>query len=246
MRVALHYGRTDADPVGKMRFFNWRKGGGDATFASSRARARGKFPATPFIMAFSTKPNPSPASRLALILAGLGALALMGAPGCRITDDEMTAAVVTGVRPVSMEGTEPYFGGKVSVKVTVSRGIGSGLKKHNREERDAYAKADAKVFAGNPVPPVTLNLIVTNNTAEQVTVRLIDFNSDLGNFAIDPDTLTIEPGQSAESTPMVSDLGVSSDVIPFTVTIKMGTAKDSRTVSVRSTLVNTSATSQAK
>ncbi|HEY5227440.1 MAG TPA: hypothetical protein VIJ19_02810 [Opitutaceae bacterium] len=197
-------------------------------------------------MAFPTRPNPSPARRLALLLTGLGAAVLLAAPGCRTTDDEMTAAVVNGAHTVSMEGTEPFFGGKVSVKVTVSRGIGGGLRKHNREERDAYAKSDSKVFAGNPVPPVTLHLIVTNNGAEQVTVRLIDFNSDLGNFAIDPDSLTIEPGQSGEPTPMVSDLGVSSDVIPFTVTLKLGTARDSRTVSVRNTLVDTNATSQAK
>jgi hypothetical protein len=246
MRVALHYGRTDADPVGKMRFFNWRKGGGDATFGSSRASGPGSPPTLPLTMESSTRPNPSPARRLALLLAVLGTAVLLASPGCRTTDDEMTAAVVMGVHPVSMEGSEPFFGGKVSVKVTISRGIGSGLKKHNKDERDAYAKSDTKVFAGNPVPPVTLNLIVTNNTAEQVTVRLIDFNSDLGNFAIDPDTLAIEPGQSGSPTAMVSDLGVSSDVIPFTVTLKMGTARDSRTVSVRSNLVDTAATSQPK
>jgi hypothetical protein len=178
------------------------------------------------------RPKPAPVKCLALALCAVGAGLLAAASGCSHTaTDEITSAVVAGERPVAMEGTSAFFGGKVAVKVTLSRGIGHGLK-HSAKEREDYTTSEGRVFAGNPVPPVTLHLILTNTSADPVTVQLIDFNSDLGNFVIDPDVLTIAPGQSAEPTPMVSNLGVSSDEIPFTVTLKYGAARESRTVPV--------------
>jgi hypothetical protein len=197
-------------------------------------------------MEHTMRHNPSPARLLAPVLLALSLAVLLAGPGCRTTDDEMTNAVVAGVRPVAMEGNEAYFGGKLSVKVTISRGIGAGLKKRGKDEREAFAKSDTKQFAGNPVPPVTLHLYVTNTTGEAVTVKLLDFNSDLGNFAIDPDTLTIDPGQVGEPTPMVSDLGVTSDTIPFNVTLKLGTAKETKTVTTISVLSPADAASPQK
>ncbi|HZZ20424.1 MAG TPA: hypothetical protein VFE25_13695 [Opitutaceae bacterium] len=190
--------------------------------------------------------NLSPARLLAAALLTLSFAVLLAGPGCRTTDDEMTNAVVAGVRPVAMEGNEAFFSGKLSVKVTISRGIGQGLKKHGRDERDAFAKSDTKQFAGNPVPPVTLHLYVTNTSGETVTVNLIDFNSDLGNFAIDPDKLTIEAGQIGEPTPMVSDLGVTSDTIAFSVTLKLGGVKETKMVTTRSVLTSSDAASPQK
>ena len=49
---------------------------------------------------------------------------------------------------------------------------------------------------GSPLPPVTLHLILTNTGAEAVTVEMIDFISDLGNFALDPDKLRSPAGRS--------------------------------------------------
>jgi hypothetical protein len=190
--------------------------------------------------------NLSLASLLAPALLSLSLAVLLVGPGCRTTDDEMTNAVVAGVRPVAMEGNEAFFSGKLSVKVTISRGIGSGLKRTGKTERDAFAKSDTKQFAGNPVPPVTLHLYVTNTTGGSVTVKLIDFNSDLGNFAIDPDSLTIEAGQVGEPTPMVSDLGVTSDTIPFSVTLKLGSVKETKTVTTISVLAPADAASPQK
>jgi hypothetical protein len=190
--------------------------------------------------------NLSPARLLAPVLFSLSLAALLAAAGCRTTDDEMTNAVVVGVRPVAMEGNQAFFDGKLSVKVTISRGIGQGLKKRNKDEREAFAKSDTKQFAGNPVPPVTLHLFITNTTAAAITVKLIDFNSDLGNFAIDPDTLTIQPGQVGEPTPMVSDLGVTSDTIPFSVTLKVGSDRESRSVTTHSVLAPADAASPQK
>ena len=152
----------------------------------------------------------------------------------------MTKGVVSGEKPVSMEGSEPFFGGKVMAKVTVSRGVGKGMKGGkrggDRTTYDAYATSSGRTTLGNPLPPVTLHLILTNTGSEEISVKMLDFDSDLGNFVVDPDTVKIPPGQSAEPTPMVSQLGVVADVIPFSVRLELGNAKEARTVQVRNLL----------
>ncbi len=186
-----------------------------------------------------------PLNRLTLALAAAAMASILAASGCLMhpEQDELTKGVVAGERPVAMEGRDSFFAGKLGVKVTLSRGIGGGLKKGRGDkgkDYSAYAENSDRMLIGSPLPPVTLHLIVTNNGAEAVTVKLVDFDSDLGNFAMDPETLTIEPGKSAEPTTMVSSLGVTSDEIPFKVTLRIGTAKDSRTIKVRNIRVDSS------
>jgi hypothetical protein len=167
----------------------------------------------------------------------LAAMAIIGASGCsHPIDDELTKGVISGERPVAMEGSGSFFGGRVVAKVTLSRGIGRGLKRGKGETDkafEAYADNKEKTMVGSPLPPVTLHLILTNTGSDVVTVTAVDFVSDLGNFAIDPDTLTLQAGQSAEPTPMVSQLGVSSDEIPFKVALRLGKTKETQTIPVR-------------
>jgi hypothetical protein len=171
--------------------------------------------------------------------------ALLLASGCASKDnDEMTKGVISGERPVAMAGTGSFFGGMVASKITVSRGVGHGLKQGKGGEGGrgasadksayaAYANSDVKQTLGSPLPPVTLHLILTNTGPDEISVKILDFDSDLGNFVVDPDTVTIPPGRSAEPTPMVSQLGVSSDEIPFKVRLQLGKSSESRTISVR-------------
>ncbi|HEY5079201.1 MAG TPA: hypothetical protein VII43_05115 [Opitutaceae bacterium] len=208
------------------------------------------------------RPNTSPASPLTHALAAAGlVLASLGA-GCQHERvDQLTQAVESGERPVAMAGSEPFFGGKVTARVTVSRGIGHGFKRkgatflngpsgfgvteankeqdqaNDEEARQAYVEyMKTRPTNGTPLPPVTLHLIVINTGAEPVTIGIIDFNSDLGNFVVDPDTVTVAPGDSADATPMVSKLGVSSPEIPVTVTLRLGAAKETRVVYVKDLL----------
>ena len=208
------------------------------------------------------RPNTSPARPLSIALAAAGfALAVLGA-GCQHERvDQLTQAVEGGEKPVAMAGSEAFFGGKVTAKVTVSRGIGKGFKRQNAtftngasgfgatrtitqedlaneaQAQDAYADyMKTRPTIGTPLPPVTLHLILINQGAEPLKVGMVDFSSELGNFVVDPDTVTVAPGDSAEATPMVSRLGVSSPVIPVTVTLKLGAAKETRTVYVRDLL----------
>jgi hypothetical protein len=180
----------------------------------------------------------SPVNRLTLALAAASIALALGGPGCMHSDnDEMTNAVVSGEKSVSMEGNESFFGGKVAVKVTLSRGIGRGLHKAAGKDKgdytyQKYADNSSKSLLGSPLPPVTLHLILTNRGLDSVTITMVDFVSDMGNFAVDPDTLTIGPGLTAEPTPMVSELGVSSDSMPFKVTLKYGATRETKTFPV--------------
>jgi len=174
----------------------------------------------------------------ALAAACLGALLA----GCSTAEnDEMTKGVVAGERPVAMAGTGAFFGGKVASRITVSRGVGRGLKQGkgrgssgDRKTYDEYVHSENKQTLGSPLPPVTLHLMLTNTGPDEIAVKVIDFDSDLGNFVVDPDTVTIPPGRTAEPTPMVSQLGVSSDEIPFKVRLQLGKASETRTILVRS------------
>ena len=173
----------------------------------------------------------------------------------------MTQAVESGERPVAMAGSEAFFGGKVVVRVTLARGIGHGYKRQkatflsgnrgfdatrelaeqdraNAEEAKAAYEdyARAKVYIGVPLPPVTLHLILINTGDQPLTATVTDFNSDLGNFVIYPDTLVVPAGQTAEPTAMVSQLGVSSDEIPVTVAVRLGRTKETHVVVLRNLL----------
>lgn len=188
----------------------------------------------------------SPASRLSPSFAAACLAAALLGPGCVTkATDELTKGVVSGERPVAMAGTEAFFGGAVTAKVTVSRGVGAGLKQGKGRSRggggdkaayDAYVNSEGRTMVGSPLPPVTLHLILTNAGPAEVSVRVVDFSSELGNFVVDPDTVTIPPGKTAEPTPMVSQLGVSSDDLPFTVRLQLGKTREARTVTVHSLL----------
>ena len=182
-------------------------------------------------------------------------IALLG-PGCEHKQtDQITQAVLSGERPVAMAGSEPFFDGRITARITVSRGIGHGAKggggSRSRGGSDAYDQdraneriaqeaysdyAKAEVNNGTPLPPVTLHLILINSGTVPLTVAMLDFDSDLGNFVVDPDTITVAPGETSEPTPMVSQLGVSSNEIPVKVTLKLDSRKETRTVLVKSLL----------
>jgi hypothetical protein len=60
-----------------------------------------------------------------------------------------------------------------------------------------------------------------------------DFNSDLGNFVVEPTTMLLPPGQPVEAEPMTSTLGVTSDAIPLTVSVQIGDRTEKRILTLR-------------
>lgn len=69
-------------------------------------------------------------------------------------------------------------------------------------------------------PPVRLHLRLTNHGTDSVEVEVLDFNSDLGNFVVQPAKIAVGPGASAEADPMTSRLGVPGDAIPLTIRLR--------------------------
>jgi hypothetical protein len=96
----------------------------------------------------------------------------------------------------------------------------------------AMAYRQAKLALGSPLPPVTTRLKLENRGSEPVEIEISEVNSDLGNFAVRPSKLKIEPGQTSEPDPMISQLGVTSDEISVQVTLRRGGVKETHILKV--------------
>jgi len=72
------------------------------------------------------------------------------------------------------------------------------------------------------MPAAVLRLRLENTSLVTVVVEVRQMNSELGNFAVRPDTITLAPGQSVEPDPMESLLGLDTYALPVTVTLRKG------------------------
>jgi hypothetical protein len=233
--------RPDGQGTGKVAVLNWLTGNKYATF---RSPARSPF----------GPPIPDPAMlqkilnfpSLPLLLGGAAFALAMSSCSSPRPPDELARAVAIGERPVAMAGSSPFFDGTLKAEVTISRGIGRGtdalkhggdrakiLSLEGMDKEEAAAYIITKNDIGSPLPPVTMRLKLSNLQRATVSVEIRDFNSDLGNFAVVPGILTVEPGQSSEPDPMISQLGVTSDEIPVKVTLRMGAVTESKTILVK-------------
>jgi len=88
---------------------------------------------------------------------------------------------------------------------------------------------------GSPMPPVTLRLSLANNAQDgaPLEVEIVDFDSDLGNFALKPDHVSLAPGQTGGPGSVVSRLGVTSAEIPVKVTLRLAGKKETQSVVLR-------------
>jgi hypothetical protein len=176
----------------------------------------------------------------------LAALALAGAGCYSSPKNGFDEAVAAGERPVAMKGEGAFFGGKLGAVITLSRGVGSGVKNskfrppdvHSAlnsadDQKDAEAYLAARMEIGSPLAPITIRLILENRTQQVLKIEIVEMNSDLGNFAVQPDSLLLNAGQQSEPNPMISQLGVTSDQIPFTVTLTVGNKTETQTIVVK-------------
>ena len=151
------------------------------------------------------------------------------------------------VRPVALKGEGSFFGGQIGATLTVSRGFDREKRvPHERPDLIDIPDPDAKDYAenmskimalqirGSPLPPVVMQLSLANHGEQPAEVEITDLNSDLGNFAVRPDHLTIAAGKTAEPDPVHSSLGVTSEEIPVTVGLRVGTKTESHVILVKS------------
>jgi hypothetical protein len=164
-------------------------------------------------------------------------------------------AAASAPRPVAMQGEAKYFDGQIVATVSVSRGFergggrgrGGGRRGNydqleetdlpDPDEKD-YAESISKIMQlqirGSPMPPVTLRLALSNSTPQPIEVDISEVNSDLGNFAVQPEKLTVPAGKSAEPYPMNSQLGLIGDNLPVKVVLRVGDKTESQVITVRS------------
>ena len=89
-----------------------------------------------------------------------------------------------------------------------------------------------KIRASNEAP-VRLHLRLTNHGSEPVDVEVTDFNSDLGNFVVQPRKISLPADGSVEAEPMTSRLGLKADEIPVTVAVRVNGRTEKQTLILR-------------
>ncbi len=111
-----------------------------------------------------------------------------------------------------------------------NEGMGHVLEADESEPEYVRRRRDAEM------PGALMRLRLENTSAATVIVEIRDVNSDLGNFAVRPDMVTLLPGHTVETEPMLSKLGVDSYTLPVTITLRAGGKTEAKTLTLK--LVN--------
>jgi hypothetical protein len=83
------------------------------------------------------------------------------------------------------------------------------------------------------MPPVALRLRLTNKSKETIEVTFALCKSELGDFAVRPEKLALAPDQSAETDPMTSLLGLSSDELLLKVSLRVAGKVEQKDLTLR-------------
>lgn len=100
-----------------------------------------------------------------------------------------------------------------------ARGSGGALAEGRAGDRD---DSPVQRILPTNLPALRLHLRLTNLGATPIDVEVTDFDSELGNFVVQPDKIRLTPNGSAEADPMTSRLGIASDAIPVKVSLRAG------------------------
>jgi hypothetical protein len=95
---------------------------------------------------------------------------------------------------------------------------GGGEMPRSRPEGEGASRPNVQV---SNAPPVQFRLRLTNHGSEAVVLEVPDFNSALGNFVVQPRSLTVPAGGSVEATPMTSRLAVGGTEVTLTLGLRM-------------------------
>ncbi len=106
-----------------------------------------------------------------------------------------------------------------------------------KEAMEEYVRQVKAIRArGSPMPPVTLNVLFENRGTEPLTIEVTTVDSELGNFAVRPEKLTLAPGEKGTLDPMISQLGVTNDEIPLKLELRTAGKKESQVVLVKNVI----------
>ncbi|MBS0631739.1 MAG: hypothetical protein JSS11_07470 [Verrucomicrobia bacterium] len=190
-------------------------------------------------------------SSLALVLVSIAALGLAGCASSGGRHHRSDAGE-PAVPAIAMSGQQTFFAGQIRAEATLGQGRGahfadepkggggsgsggrrggsSGGGGHHRGGgmggAEGMGDGPSIHMRGSPLPPVKLRFRLANLGSTALTVRIVDLKSDLGDFAVQPDQLTLDPGKTTEVDPMFSQLGVNGDEIPVTIVLQLGNKKE--------------------
>ena len=118
---------------------------------------------------------------------------------------------------------EPESKSKTRGEYQGNQGMGGVTAEEGRQVR----RRDSEM------PGAVLRLRLENTSRATVIVEVRQLNSELGNFAVRPDTITLAPGQSVEPDPMESLLGLETYALPVTVTLREGGMTETKVLTLR-------------
>jgi len=160
--------------------------------------------------------------------------------------------------PPSMQGYADFFDGKLLVEASLGHGfrLRPGVMKnyggrnrlggtHDLDASDDDESAFGDVYyinsdddtenqsflprmSNSTLPPVALRVRVTNQMQQPVEIQFLECNSLLGNFAVQPEKVTIAAGATGSPDPMTSLLGVTSDEIQLKIGLNVGGIKETK------------------
>jgi hypothetical protein len=149
-----------------------------------------------------------------------------------------------------------FFDGALSADVTLEQIVmrrehagdggdhSSGKSRRSRRHDSSSAMDDSPVGdlpdesgvtrrAMGALPTVELRAKFTNNTTSPIEFAVTDFVSPLGNFAVRPERLTLEPQQSGEIDPMPAAYSDSITELTVDVRVRHAGKTESRSLRLR-------------
>lgn len=157
-------------------------------------------------------------------------------------------------RPL-LRGKGEFFAKALSVEATLAprrvafgrpdgKGGGSGGRgghHHGRRNRDAGEIPEAggsgedrpHVLQESHMPAIALQLHLTNHGAAPLTVTFTQCDSELGNFVVMPETVTLQPNETIDTEHMTSRLGFAGGQLPLTLGLRSGSQKEKQVLTLR-------------
>ncbi len=161
-----------------------------------------------------------------------------------------------------MAADDTFFAGKIAAHLTLGSGLpdnaqaggkdgsGSGGKgpggagghahggRRGGGDQGSSGGSDASDdprshLTDSPMPPALLRLRLDNMSAVSLVVEIRDLNSELGDFAVRPDTFTLAPGASGEPDGMQSLLGLDTLALPVTITLRADGKTETKILTLR-------------
>lgn len=97
---------------------------------------------------------------------------------------------------------------------------------------DYYDEQSPRRIGESSLPPVMIHLRFENSSEAPVALSIWDFKSELGDFAVRPDRVTVPAKGSAKVESMTSRVGLSSGEVPVTLRLRSASGEETRVLKV--------------